>query len=233
MPRFPPNPNGTAPLYPADELHKLAAIMDRREEPPPVRSHLRRDQPWLLRGLVLVGVAVLSGLVWWMLQPSGDGSPGTPTPSTAAGKYTFETDGEPVRDSDCAVHAYGETKTFLTGRPCQQLTRAMYTATMTDGRTVYTSVSVVRMKSEDDAVQLKALTERNGTGNVNDLVKEKVATVPGLDTLANGGYASEQRDRDVIIVESDTSQRAGDNATHVAEMKRVSTDALRLARTMG
>ncbi|TWP50169.1 hypothetical protein FKR81_20855 [Lentzea tibetensis] len=235
MPRFPPNPSGTAPLYPVDELHKLQAIMDRRSAQPPPHTHVRRS-PWLVRGLVLVAVAIVSGLVWWLVQPGGGSESASPTTSASAGKFSFQADTqvpEPLKDSDCAPHAYGETKNFLTKTPCQQLTRALYTTAMPDGRTVYTSVSVVRMKSAEEAVQLKALTERNGTGNVNDLVKEKIVAIPGLDTLANGGYAAEQRDREVVIVESDSVKKAADKAMHSAEMKRISADALRLASSLG
>lgn len=232
IPRFPPNPNGTAPLYPADELHKLQAIMDRRADPaPPPPAHGKN--PWLLRGLVLVAVAVVSGLVWWMLQPSGGTPTAQPSSSPVAGKFAFDAAlPEPVKDSDCAPHAYGETKKFLTATPCQQLTRALYSVTLPDGRTVYTSVAVVRMKSAEDAVKLKELTSRDGTGNVNDLLREKVATVPGLDSLANGGYASELRDRDVVIVESDSAKKSSDATTHNAEMKQISADALRLAASL-
>lgn len=234
IPRFPPNPSGTAPLYPVDELHKLQAIMDRRSAQPQP-THGRRS-PWLVRALVLVAVAVVSGLVWWAVQPGGGEQSASPTTSASAGKFAFQADTQvpqPLKDSDCAPHAYGETKNFLTKTPCQQLTRALYTTAMPDGRTVYTSVSVVRMKSAEDAVRLKALTEQNGTGNVNDLVKEKLVSIPGLDTLANGGYAAEQRDREVVIVESDSAKKAADKSMHTAEMKRISADALRLASSLG
>ncbi|MBP2338434.1 hypothetical protein JOF41_004612 [Saccharothrix coeruleofusca] len=191
----------------------------------------------LWKGLALVGVAVVSGLVWLMLRPGEERDTAAPTSTPKpAGEFTFTKAPEvpqPVKDSRCAEHAYGQTKEFLTATPCQQLTRGLYTTTTPDGRTAYSSVSVVRMKSEQDATKLKELTARDGTGNVNDLVKDGAVKVEGLRTLANGGFAAVQRGQDVVIVETDTARHGGDEAAHNALMKRISTDAFRLAADLG
>lgn len=187
---------------------------------------------WLLKGAGLVGVAVVSGLIWLVVMPKE--TPVSSPPSTTSkpvGEFTFARSPqvpEALKDSQCASHAYGETKTFLTATPCQQLTRGLFTTTTPDGRTVYTSVSVVRMKSLDDATKLKELTSRDGTGNVNDLVKDGAVQVPGLKSLGTGGFAARQQDRDVVIIESDTVQHGADEAAHNALMKKVSNDAFRL-----
>jgi hypothetical protein len=189
----------------------------------------------VLKGLGLLAVAVVSGLVWLVVVPK-DKPVETPPPTTpSAGEFEFAKSPqvpEPLRDSECASHAYGQTKEFLTRTPCQQLTRGLFTTTTSDGRTVYTSVSVVRMKTLADASGLKQLTTRDGTGNVNDLVKDGAVQVPGLRTLASGGFAAQQQDRDVIIVESDTVQHGPNEQDHNALMKRISTDAVRLATTL-
>lgn len=233
MPRFPPRPTDTAPLYPADELMKLQSIMHNRQghlpAPPPPPA---RRSAWVGKALALVGVAVVSGFVWWVLQPSNpvDGPVGQP--QKTAGEFEFTAVAqlpEPVKDSDCAAHATGQTQAFFKNTPCIQLTRAFYTAKLPDGRTVYSSVSVVKMKSSDEARQLRELTQKDGTGNVKDLVLDKAISLPPLTTLANGGYASEQRDQEVVIVESDSPVRGSDALAHNKEMKKVSMDALRLA----
>ncbi|MCE6993693.1 hypothetical protein LZG04_02555 [Saccharothrix sp. S26] len=230
--RIPPiGPADTAPLW-RSEIGQLDSLLGspppRRPAPAPVRS--RRGL--VLKGLGLLGVAVVSGLVWLVVMPK-DTPTGTPAPtSTPVGEFAFTPSPdvpEPLKDSDCAPHAYGQTKTFLTNTPCQQLTRGLYTTTTPDGLTVYTSVSVVRMKTTEDAAKLKDLTTRDGTGNVNDLVKDGAVRVPNLTTLANGGFAARQQDRDVIIIESDSVKHAPDEAAHNALMKRISNDAFRLA----
>ena len=233
MPRFPPRPTDTAPLYPADELMKLQSIMENRQgqlpvQPPPPPRRIT----WAGKALALVGVAVVSGLVWWVLQPSDPVGQPVPQPQKAAGEFEFTTVPqlpEPVKDSDCATHATSQTQAFFKTTPCVQLTRAFYTAKLPDGRVVYSSVSVVKMKTAAEAKALRELTQKDGTGNVKDLVLDKAVSVPPLTTLANGGYASEQRDLEVVIVESDSPVKGTDPAAHNKEMKKVSADAIRLA----
>jgi len=236
LPRFPPRPSDTAPLYPADELMKLQSIMENRQGhlPPPPPAPPRKA--WVGKALALVGVAVVSGFVWWVLQPSDPVDKPVAQPQKTAGEFEFTTVAqlpEPVKDSDCAAHATGQTQAFLKTTPCLQLTRAFYTTKLPDGRIVYSSVSVVKMRNADEAKQLKELTEKDGTGNIKDLVLDKAVSVPPLTTLANGGYASEQRDQEVVIVESDSPTRGPDALAHNKEMKRVSADAIRLASSFG
>ncbi|GAB2985661.1 hypothetical protein [Saccharothrix stipae] len=233
--RIPPiRPSDTAPLW-RSEIGQLDSLLSSPPPPPPPRqpaATTRSRRGMVLKGLGLLGVAVVSGLVWLVVMPKNNPT-GTPaTTSTPAGEFAFSASPdvpEPLQDSDCAVHAYGQTKTFLTSTPCQQLTRGLYTTTTPDGVTVYTSVSVVRMKTVEDAAKLKDLTTRDGTGNVNDLVKDGAVRVPNLTTLANGGFAARQDDRDVIIIESDSIKHGPDEAAHNRMMKRISNDAFRLA----
>jgi hypothetical protein len=237
LPRFPPRPTDTAPLYPADELMKLQSIMDNRQgQLPPPPPPPQRKTTWVGKALALVGVAVVSGFVWWVLQPSDPVDAPVAQPQKTAGEFEFTTVPElpePVKDSDCAAHATSQTQAFLKTTPCIQLTRAFYTAKLPDGRTVYSSVSVVKMKTAAEAKSLRELTQKDGTGNVKDLVLDKAISVPPLTTLANGGYASEQRDQLVVIVESDSPTKGTDALAHNKEMKKVSADAIRLASSFG
>ncbi|RKT56960.1 hypothetical protein [Saccharothrix australiensis] len=224
------------------EIGQLDALLNSPPRTPPPRTPPSRggvrdgSRSWLLRGLGLLGVAVVSGLVWLVVMPKDDPKP-TPSPTSApVGEFAFERAPqvpEALKDSQCAAHAYGETKTFLTSTPCQQLTRGLFTTKTPDGRTVYTSVSVVRMKTIADANKLKDLTTRDGTGNVNDLVRDGAVQVPGLRSLGSGGFAARQQDRDVIIIESDAAQRSPTEEEHVALMKRISADAFRLVPELG
>ena len=228
--RIPPvRPSDTAPLW-RSEIGQLDSLLSSPPRPAPAPTRSRRGL--VLKGLGLLGVAVVSGLVWLVVMPKSTPT-GTPTTtSTPAGEFAFTASPdvpEPLKDSDCASHAYGQTKTFLTNTPCQQLTRGLYTTTTSDGVKVYTSVSVVRMKTTEDAAKLKDLTTRDGTGNVNDLVKDGAVRVPDLTTLAKGGFAARQQDRDVIIIESDSVRHGPDEAAHNQLMKRISNDAFRLA----
>jgi hypothetical protein len=186
----------------------------------------------VLKIAALAVVAVIAGLVWLVVKPTPAPTSSGPTSAAPAGEFTFTPAPQlpgPLHDSKCSDHAYGKTKDFLAATPCQQMVRALYTTTTPDGRTVYTSVSAVRMRSAEDATKLREITAANNTGNVTDLVKDGAITVPGLPSLGRGGYASQVRDTEVFIVESDTPQRGPDETEHVKLMKRISSDAFRLA----
>ncbi|MBW4720185.1 hypothetical protein [Saccharothrix obliqua] len=217
---------GDTTQFGPSEMGQLDSLLGAPHPPPPSKK-----RGLLLKALGLLGVAAVSGLIWFVVVPKE--TPTAPPAETPAptGEFEFERSPqvpEALKDSQCAPHAYGETKVFLTATPCQQLTRGLFTTKTPDGKTVYTSVSVVRMKTTADASKLKELTSRDGTGNVNDLVKDGAVQVPGLRTLGNGGFAARLDDRDLIIIESDTVQHGADPGAHNALMKRVSEDAFRL-----
>lgn len=188
-----------------------------RQQGPPIRFHPEPPPPrrspallWLLRGLGLLAVAVLSGVVWWYVQgedtPEGSsGATDTPVTQTMDG-FSFVVHDkvpQPRLDSTCDQHSYGKVKKFFQRNPCEQLARALYVTRTEDGRKAYVSVSVVRMSSNEKAAQLRAMADRNGTGNVNDLVKEGIVEIRSLNALNGGGYSAVQQGQNVIIVEAD------------------------------
>jgi hypothetical protein len=215
----------------------------RPDRPPPIQFH---EEPppsgsspldWALRIAGLVAVAVISGFAWWFFTnedtPEGNGTGfGGPTTEQNTGEFEFTSEiPEPRVDESCSEHAYGQIKDFLTTTPCQGLTRGVYT-TKIDDRTVFTSVSVVRMADETQAHALRVLTDTDNTGNVNDLVREGEVSVSGLKTLSGGeGYASSENGKDVIIVEADYDPSAETGGTE-DELDRVCKDAMRLAEEM-
>jgi hypothetical protein len=246
IPRIPPGPSSTAHMPPVDLGHLPPAPGQpqygwgqQQYAPPPPPPNQRPGggkRGLIVKGIGLLGVAVLSGLLYVALKPgTAPQDLSTPEKTVPAGEFDFAVSAsvpEPRHDTDCAANAYGRTQDYLRTKPCQELIRALYTSTTDDGRKVYTSISIVKMKTVEDAVGLKNLTTQNNTGNVNDLVKQGVTPVPGLTTLGNGGYASQQIDHEVVIIESDTVQHGPDEAAHNALMKRVSNDAFRLTAEM-
>jgi hypothetical protein len=196
---------------------------------------------WVLRGLGLVAVAVISGLVWWYVHDDGGGGQaGTePTGQQRVGQFEFTplpAVPEPHRDDNCVEHAYDDVKTFLQNNPCERLTRAIYSTTTPDGRKVYTNVSVVRMASADQAGKLRQLADKNGTGNVNDLVRDNVVKIPPLRSLSGSdGYNAVQHDRNLIIVESDfdPAARRGDKKRDEEMLDAICVDASLLGDRIG
>lgn len=193
---------------------------------------------WALRIVGLVAVAVVSGFVWWFLNNEGPAGPpvglgnGSTSPQKSTGEFEFALEIDaPIEDDSCVEHSYGQIRTFLGENRCEKLTRGIYSTTV-DGRTIYTSVSVVRMPDEATAKELRILTDTDGSGNVNDLVREGEVTVEGLKTLSSGGgYDSSQDETDVIIIESDYDPAKAEGGSE-AELDRACTDAIRLAAEM-
>ncbi len=229
-----PHRPGQAPW---PEQHRPAPIQFQSEPP---QQGPNQVLIWGLRILGLLAVSVISGLAWWYINKE-DGSTGAgPATSTAPppGQYQFtpvEGVEKPRHDSSCAGHAYDKVDTFFKTTPCDQLTRAIYTTSTQDGRKVYTNVSIVQMRTADDAAALRALTDKDQTGNVNDLVREGIVKVAGLKSLSlGGGYKAVQQDRSVIIVESDFEPSAKrDKAEDEKILDSICEDVLRLAPTIG
>ena len=206
-------------------------IQFRREPPPQAENQVLT---WVLRGLGLVAVALISGLVWWYIHDDATPAASDPGPTTApkAGQYDFAPVADPHKDGNCAQHSYDKVKGFFQTTPCEQLTRGLYTTTTPEGRKVYTNVSVVRMASADQAAKLRELADQDNTGNVNDLVREGVIKVPPLRSLSGGGgYKAVQHDRNVIIVEADfdPSNKKKDEPT----LDSICEDAIRLGDQIG
>ncbi|HEU5475008.1 MAG TPA: hypothetical protein VFV67_30565 [Actinophytocola sp.] len=210
-----------------------------RAEPP-----ARQQNPallWVLRGLGLLAVAVISGLTWYYLNDEAQPAPSaaTPTEEQRTGQFTFTPVPEvaaPRHDSNCAEHAYDKVKAFLQSTPCQQLTRGLYTTTSQDGRKVYASVSVVRMASDADAAQLRELADKDNTGNVNDLVREGIVKLPPLNSLSGGGgYHAVQHGQNVIIVEADFAPgtEKGDKKKDEDTLDTICVDATLLGDRIG
>ncbi|CAA9234914.1 MAG: hypothetical protein AVDCRST_MAG57-1225 [uncultured Blastococcus sp.] len=123
-------------------------------------------------------------------------------------------------DDTCVGHAYGETATFFATSDCAALSRALYSA-MVDGQPVVVSVSRVQMPDTAAARSLQALTDRTGSGNVNDLLREGVRYTGSPAELSGAEYASAVSGAGVTIVESawvdEDSGGSSDRVDEVAE----------------
>ena len=82
-----------------------------------------------------------------------------------------------VDNVDCADHAYGQVAAFLAAHPCHGLTRQLATTTV-NGRAVGFNASALGIAGSDaqhpydNASAFRALVDSDGTGNVNDLLRE-------------------------------------------------------------
>jgi hypothetical protein len=169
----------------------------------------------VLAALVLVAAVAVGG--WLALggtrddaAPERNGSPQSPVEEAPTGPQpgdsvdvdglTFTAQAVDVTDS-CADRAYGEVAAFFAAADCTGLSRALY-ATQLEGRAVVVSVVRVRMPDTATARDLQGLTDTNGTGNVNDLLREGVSYAGGPAELSGAEYASAISGPTVTIVEA-------------------------------
>ncbi|OXM71941.1 MULTISPECIES: hypothetical protein [Amycolatopsis] len=203
--QFPPGRGDTAPLP------RIPA-----EPSPPRRAPV-------LKIAGLVAVAVVAGLVWWLVR-GGSAEEAPPAAQAPAKEFQFTVTEGPVAATDCAANSYSQVKQFFAEHPCQRLSRALYTTASGASRALV-SVAVVTMATPEEAQQLKKLADTDGTGNVNDLVRDGTAKIPGAPKLAGGDYLSRVTGSSVTIVLSAFFDGHSDEAT----LQRISKEALDLA----
>ncbi|WP_448620611.1 hypothetical protein [Geodermatophilus sp. URMC 65] len=104
-------------------------------------------------------------------------------------------------DPTCVGNAYGTVADFFTTTDCAGLARALY-STDVGGRPVVVSVSLADMGEESGALALRALADRNGSGNVSDLLREGARYPGGPAQLSGAQYASAVSGSSVTIVET-------------------------------
>jgi hypothetical protein len=85
------------------------------------------------------------------------------------------------------------------------------------------------MSSPSDAVGLRQVSDRNGTGHVKDLVEDGVVIPGGPNELQDGGYFSEVRGNRVVIVETEFVDAGSDTGANLTSnnhtLRAVSQDA--------
>jgi hypothetical protein len=184
-----------------------------RRRPPAARRRLA-----VLSAAVLVAVVVLAALLVGMLG-GGDGdaatqeapvASGPPAPAAPAGPTpgtSIVVDGRAfvlreVRAEDtCVGNAYGEVASFFEAGDCAGLVRALW-STDVGGRPVVVSAAAVDMGEAPGARDLRALADRDGSGNVSDLLREGVRYPGAPEELAGAEYASAVEGNRVTVVET-------------------------------
>jgi hypothetical protein len=108
-----------------------------------------------------------------------------PAPATPERTATVDNNGRhyvikiwfEVHNVDCAEHAYGQVAAFLSAHPCRGLTRQLATTTV-KGKAVGFAVSSLSIPGSsqqnpyDNAAAFHTLVDADGTGSLNDLLRE-------------------------------------------------------------
>ncbi|SFB55867.1 hypothetical protein SAMN05216266_11966 [Amycolatopsis marina] len=175
-------------------------------------------------------IALVSGLLWWVIRhDSGGAEPqAVAQDPLTSGQFQYEVVAGPKNATDCAANSYGKVEDWFTEHPCDALSRALYVSE-TAGQRVLVSVVQVTMSTPELAQQLKVITDTDNTGNVNDLVRDGTAKIPGAPKVAGGEYNSSVEGGEVTIVEA----RLFDDSDDKELLSRVTEDALRLGGVGG
>jgi hypothetical protein len=195
--------------------------------PPPTDRHVqsgspeeverggRRRRTALLAVVTVVLAAAIGALAWSLMRgpsdgPGTDAGPSATTSTAPAGPevgsvqqvagVAFTVQAVQVDDT-CVGHSYGQTADFFATTNCTGVSRALYSAELPGGPVVV-SVSRVQMADPATARELQALTDRNGSGNISDLLREGVRYTGSPSELSDAEYASALNGETVTIVES-------------------------------
>jgi hypothetical protein len=173
-----------------------------QRRPGPDNDRRSKRMDYALKGLGLLGVALVSGLLWYLVRnnPAPSGTTLSPPSTQPTGVYQFQAYHETTTETDCAAHSTDKVHTFFSTHPCQSLTRSLYTTTLVNSQKVITSVAVVQMSSDANARAMRTVSDGNGTGHVKDLVEDGVVIPGGPSGLQDAGYFSVVKGNRVVIV---------------------------------
>lgn len=234
QPPAPPAPEVPAAAEPAPEHFWDRPADDDAERPARTRRVLLIAAAVLV--LVLAGVGVGLALAdrggddgastAAPEQPGAD--PGADGPAIGAvqevGGVAYTVQATDLQES-CTGRAYGEIAAYFQTSDCTGLSRALYSAQV-GGRDVVVSVARVRMPDTAAARELRGRADTNGSGNVNDLLREGVTYPGGPSQLRSAEYASAVSGPTVTIVESAWVDPSAGGTE--AEVDKIATDGLSL-----
>ncbi len=203
------------------------------EDDPP-RSHLKLVVA-IVVGWLMVSVIVLAGLILLngpkpahntasKTTPGASTATAPPPAPTASGARLPDGWVQAAADdqSNCANHSYGKVEAFFSKTPCTSLHRVLATTNST-GHPVVIASNVVTFATAEQASQYEALVTSDGTGNINDLLREG-ATVAGVTRLPAAAFASRQDAKQVWVAEAaytDGNSDAGDAVLKAAAQKAI------------
>ena len=177
---------------------------------------------WLVVGIVVLVVLLAVGGG----KKDGTAEPGPSASAVSASPSASPTDALPAGwvqqatddQTNCAAHSYGQVKAFFTKTPCSSVHRTLAT-TNQGGRTVIVSSYAVTFDTAAQAAQYLKLVATDGTGDVNDLLREGI-TYPGAPSaLPDFAFASAARGTKVAV--SEAGYVSGASSSDDAVLKKV------------
>lgn len=153
----------------------------------------------LLAVLLVAGVAVAMGTTGGGTPAAAGAAPPT-TPSVTAGGVSFSPKGS-AQATDCAGHAYGDVRVWLTQHPCVDLVRSAFQTT-SDGHQAAVALAVLTFPDATTAKGFADLANTLGTGGITDLVSDGGGWAGGPTTFNDAAYLVLVRDASVRLTEA-------------------------------
>jgi hypothetical protein len=188
----------------------------------------------VLTGWLVVSIAVLAFLLL-VRGPHSNSTTSAPsvtrTPSAGGASTTDSSSSLPDGwvqqatddQTNCAAHAYGQVPAFLTKTPCSSMHRVLST-TNQGGRTVVISSYTITFNTAARAASFNTLVTSDGTGNVDDLLREGI-TYPGAPAkLPPAAFASRLSGLQVQVAEA--GYTTGVSSTDDATLKKLAALAV-------
>jgi hypothetical protein len=156
----------------------------------------------LLAALLIAGVAVAMGTTGQGTSAAANG-PATATaptvPSVTAGGVSFGRR-DSVQATDCAGHAYGDVRVWLSQHACHDLVRSIYQTT-SDGHPAAVALALVTFDDPATARAFGAEASMPGIGGITDLVKDGANWTGGPTSFDDAAYTVVVRDATVRLTE--------------------------------
>ncbi|MGH3437179.1 MAG: hypothetical protein ACRDRN_12010 [Sciscionella sp.] len=185
---------------------------------PPIHHRIPRWAP-----IGAVGVLVLllgAGILVAQSAPGGgawDASEGArtttfvPYPGLVVDGHAFHPEAS-AQGTDCAAHAFGDLRSWLSEHPCVMLRQRAF-ATTVDGRNAAVDIAEIRFASTQLAKAFLAASAIPGGGGITDLVKEGHHWPGAPTTFSGAAYRAKLHGRSVRITQAvwtDGPSRPGD-----------------------
>ncbi|WP_447006291.1 hypothetical protein ACRAKI_07360 [Saccharothrix isguenensis] len=120
---------------------------------------------------VLLVIALIASLSSGNTADSAASTPPSPQPTTVVVDGRNFSPRGADRTEDCAGHAFGDVRAWLSGHMCMQLRRAQY-ETAVDGREVGVAIAELSLPDATRAGELHAIASTAGSGGVKPLVQD-------------------------------------------------------------
>ncbi|MER5265672.1 hypothetical protein ABTZ99_26675 [Actinosynnema sp. NPDC002837] len=213
----------------AADLASASTMLLPKVTPPPAR---RKALPYAAGAVV----AVLLVIALIVSLSSGDTADSSTTTTPTPQPTTVVVDGRNFsprgadRTDDCASHAFGDVRGWLTGHLCMQLRRAQYETTV-DGRKVGVAIAELSLPDATRATELHAVASAAGSGGITTLVKEGKGWPGGPATFDRSAIRVSAKGAQLRITQAVWTEGGQDPAD--PKLAEIADQALRLPASQG